>query len=225
MLTYFNTVLSGEAQPFWPHVALLSLSVLAGIAVGAGIIFESPAYSAAVHRVAKWLVIVGVAVESVCTVSLFAFDEGVSNLQQSKIIALEKRLAPRELTPEQIQFVAILVRPFSDTSFDMSMHVDIEPMRLLGEIEGAMVAGGWHEQAPADGNPTFNRGEGTILVGERTMIAVWVLYDPNDPKLLAAAAMLIWALRNEGIFTSDMHITKPAAWDAGVIHVWVGAKP
>jgi hypothetical protein len=99
--TYVSGLWAGTEDPFWPHLILLSGSVLAGIAVGAGILYERPKYSEAVHGVATWLVIVGVAVESVCTISLFAIDERISGTQQSTIIALESNIAPRRLTPEQ----------------------------------------------------------------------------------------------------------------------------
>jgi hypothetical protein len=91
MLTYVSRFWSGGFEPFWPHVALLSLTVLASLAVGAGIIFERPTYSAAFHRVAFWLVVGGVIVEAVCTIFLFVFDEGISTSQQSRIIALQAR--------------------------------------------------------------------------------------------------------------------------------------
>jgi hypothetical protein len=98
MVTYLSAVLSGTAEPFWPHCVLISISVLASFAVAGGIIFESPKYSPATHRVATWLVIGGVAVEALCMVSLFAFDEAISSAQQEKIIALETKLAPRTLS-------------------------------------------------------------------------------------------------------------------------------
>src|ERR1700757_2815046 len=113
MVTYFNAFISGELEPFWPHFWLLSVTILAGAAVAAGIIFDSVEYSASTHRIAKWLVIGGVAVESVCTICLFVFDEGISGAQQgiirsqqSKIIALENHLGPRTLTGDQNALVA-----------------------------------------------------------------------------------------------------------------------
>jgi hypothetical protein len=56
MATYFSAVWAGEAEPLWPHVILLSVSIFAAFTVGAGILLESPKYSDAVHRVATWLV-------------------------------------------------------------------------------------------------------------------------------------------------------------------------
>jgi hypothetical protein len=87
MLTYVSRFWSGGFEPFWPHVALLTLSVLASFSVGGGIIFERPKYSAVIHRVAFWLVVVGIAIEAVCTIFLFVFDEGISTDQKSRIDA------------------------------------------------------------------------------------------------------------------------------------------
>jgi uncharacterized membrane protein len=108
MLTYLSAALSGAVNPFWPHLVLLAVSVLAGAGVGLGIIFEAPEYSSGTHRIAQRLVIAGVILESICTVSLFVFDEGISNAQQAKLIeraeterAMIEQLKPRTLKPEQ----------------------------------------------------------------------------------------------------------------------------
>ena len=90
MLTYASRFLSGDLEPFWPHVALLLVAVLSSIAVGVGIILERPKFSPAVHRVAFWLVVVGIGFEAVCTIFLFVFDEGISNKQQAEIKSLVK---------------------------------------------------------------------------------------------------------------------------------------
>jgi hypothetical protein len=114
MLTYIIALLSGTAAPFWPHFVLISGSVLAGIAVGAGIILEAPEYRTSVHRVAKWLVIAGVTVESLCTVCLFVFDERISSQQQETIISLEKQIAPRQLNDDQSAALAVIFAGFPD---------------------------------------------------------------------------------------------------------------
>jgi len=124
MLNYINDFLSGGVEPFWPHVALLSFSVAASVAVGAGIIFEGPKFSASIHRIAFWLVVVGIAVEALCTIFLFVFDEGISNAQQSKIdaqqlkiIALETRLAPRALGKAGREKLAASLKRFAGQKF------------------------------------------------------------------------------------------------------------
>jgi hypothetical protein len=85
------------------HFVLISGSVLAGIAVGAGIIFESNEYSASAHRVEKWLVIGGVAIESICTVCLFVFDEGISRSQQTRIEAQQSKIATLDIKTSEAE--------------------------------------------------------------------------------------------------------------------------
>jgi hypothetical protein len=43
-------LLSGNGSEYWTHRLLFSADVLATIVVGAGIIFETPRYSAHVHK-------------------------------------------------------------------------------------------------------------------------------------------------------------------------------
>jgi hypothetical protein len=105
---YISAVWAGVEDPVWPHLVLIPLSVLAGIAVGAGIVYEAPKYSAKAHERAFWAVVLGIAVESLCTVFLFVIDERISNAQQSKIIALESLLAPRTLSKEQFEAIQSL---------------------------------------------------------------------------------------------------------------------
>jgi len=80
------------------HLYLLSLSVLSAIVCVIGIRWEAKG-PLNVHTVAARLVIGGVAIESLCTICLFVFDEGISASQQSKIIALETHFVPRYATP------------------------------------------------------------------------------------------------------------------------------
>src|SRR5437868_1817550 len=120
MLTYLSAFFDGTAEPFWPHFWLLTISIVAAFGVGAGIILESPKYSASTHRIATGLVLGGIAIESLCTVCLFAFDEGISNAQQStiraqndKIIALETRLVPRTLSEAQVKLLTEKMKSFA----------------------------------------------------------------------------------------------------------------
>jgi hypothetical protein len=143
MLTYLSALLPDTSWPFWPHFWLLSVSILASFAVAGGIIFESSEYSASTHRVAKWLVIGGVAVEAVCTVSLFVFDERISGEQQSKIIVLETTLSPRVV--EQAKAGAVLAK-FPDMKFIIFSNSDSEPQRAAAQIRFLLKAvAGWQK--------------------------------------------------------------------------------
>jgi hypothetical protein len=150
VLTYLSHFFSGEVDPFWPHVVLLSMSVLASFAVGAGIIFESPKYSTSVHRVATQLVIAGVIVEAACTIFLFVFDEGISNAQQDKIIALEKRLAARSLSDEQAAAFSEKLKQFSGQEFLVLPYwKNPESFALANRIADVLInSAGWKIDQP-----------------------------------------------------------------------------
>jgi hypothetical protein len=77
---------SGSFDASWPHIVLLSVAIIASIAVAIGIVMESPHWS-----IANVLVVGGVAIEAICTILLFGFDEGISQSQQAKIIAMQAR--------------------------------------------------------------------------------------------------------------------------------------
>ena len=86
---------------------LLAGDVLATWAVGLGILWEAKSITVS-HKMAGILVFWGVVLETVCSVALFTFDEGISQGQQStiegqkaQIIVLEQKLAPRTLTVVQ----------------------------------------------------------------------------------------------------------------------------
>jgi hypothetical protein len=91
-LSYLSAVWSGTEDPFWPHVVLVPLSVLAGLSVGFGIIFDRPKFSEAIRVFAFWLIVVGVPTESICTVLLFVVDERISIAQQSIIDAQQSKI-------------------------------------------------------------------------------------------------------------------------------------
>lgn len=131
MGSYARGFVSGGLDPLWPHVVLLSVSVLASVAVAVGIIFERPKYSSSIHRVAFWLIVGGVAIEALCTIFLFVFDEGISGAQQSKIIALETKLAPRTLTNEESATLVEKLKRFSPQQYALSVAAGEEPVALL----------------------------------------------------------------------------------------------
>jgi hypothetical protein len=95
--TYISAFFSGEVRAFWPHFWLLGGALLGGIAVGIGIILETPESPSRKQRIAMWLVIIGIVIEPICTLVLFAFDEGISDAQNSEIIALIKNNLPRSI--------------------------------------------------------------------------------------------------------------------------------
>ena len=211
MLTYLNTVWAGDAAPFWPHFVLLSLSVLAGIAVAAGIIFESPRYPSSVHRIAIWLVISGVAVESFCTISLFVFDERISLAQQDKIADLEQKLAARVLGAKQLSNLKATLARYSGQTFEVIPYWDDEELLHLGQqIADALTSANWVLDQPA---------RFTMLAG--VIAGVVVHSDKAAPSTVReAATMLVSALNGEGIAAKAQDSTRQPAKQQNRYKCW-----
>jgi hypothetical protein len=224
MLTYFSTVWGGEADPLWPHVVLLSVSIFAAFTVGAGILLESPKYSAAIHKLATWMVLGGIAVESLCTVLLFVFDERVSARQDSiisgqnkEIISLQKRLAARTLSDDQLEGIANKLRPFGVQHFDIVAYwKNPESLLLANRIYEAIIKAGWVYDKPASGE---------FILGVETGVIVWFDHR-SPPETSNAAREFIEALNESGIEA----IADPVPQNANnpiVTHIQinVGIKP
>lgn len=98
---FIQNVLSGSTDAGPTHAWLIGICILGSLAVAFGIILESWPPESCKAVIATVLVISGVILEGTFTVVLFVYDEAISSKQQSKIIALETRLAPRVLSKEQ----------------------------------------------------------------------------------------------------------------------------
>src|SRR5947209_30875 len=97
MLTYVKAFFAGDLDPLLTHIVLLGGSVVAEFAVAIGIILESPKEKSCREIVGMCLVLGGVSIGAILTISLFVFDEGVSTAQQSRIIDLEQQIAYRSV--------------------------------------------------------------------------------------------------------------------------------
>jgi len=135
-------------------VYLLAGDVLATWAVAAGIIWEGDVITVS-HEIAKRLVLWGVVLETMCSIALFAFDEGISHGQQlvieeqkREIIALETRLAPRVLSPGQAKLLTAaltqLPRPGLTDIFSFSANLDRERHDLCEQIASVFRAASWN---------------------------------------------------------------------------------
>lgn len=160
---------------------------------------------------------------SIFSVIIIILGVGLENFAsgRSDLVVREMR-APRSISMPALSAAA---SKFPGTKFDLGVHVDVEPMILLDEIEVALLRAHWIEQPAAPVVERFNRGEGTTLIGERTVLGVWVLHPVGNSHLDAVALALITELRRQGILTQDTRETQPAPANADMVHIWVGVKP
>jgi len=222
MLTYVSRFLSGDLEPFWPHVTLLSLAVLASIAVGGGIIFERPKYPPSVHRVAFWLVVGGIAVEAVCTIFLFVFDEGISNSQQAKIIALETQIAPRSLSDDDQVRISESLKPFSGlTVWVIAYPTDVEGKLFAEKLVSVFRKAGI--TTPYNVHSCGNRPE-INTPWQQIVTGVYISSGDRPPLASSFGPKLVSLLKDAGIDTQGGHLVH-CNMAFGEVEVFVGMKP
>lgn len=235
---YVSKFVSGGLEPFWPHASLLSLSIAASIAVGAGIIFERPKYSASVHRVAFSLIVGGIVIEAICTIFLFVFDEGISGAQQSKIIALERRLAQRSLDDATQDKLVRALEKYDQTPWDLSVTPDAELSFTL-QIIDVLKRAKWRHLAwaatsvvvPSSEIPSLdvrigdpNQAHAVVIGG---LDGVEVLYPPSGPERLKEAAEALAAGLQDATIQATAAPIPPSLADVlrpDEIHVRIGSR-
>lgn len=230
--TYFNAVWSGNEDPFWPHIVLVPLSVAAGLAVGFAIFADHPRFSrrfsAATHTFALWCLIVGVPTESICTVLLFVIDERISISQQSTIIDLERRIAPREISKYNKDVIAGLLKVFPKPIFDICVTPGVE-RQFIYDMRDTLVAAGWtlHNFGGPQTAPEaltvpkgFDPGIGVCGLTDVEIIA-----DPSLEKEFAEpVGTLVTALRYIGIKASAFTVEGNDKMRADTIHIEIGNR-
>ncbi len=136
MPAYMSQFFSGALDPTWPHVVLISGTILGGALVGLGVILEAPK----LLSVATLSVFVGILIEAACTLLLFGFDEGISTAQQRTI---EQLLAKRRLSFEQKERIAAAIGHFQPTKFVLVTVPEAEPWDFAMDIAATLRSHGW----------------------------------------------------------------------------------
>lgn len=212
---YIARVWAGVENPFWPHLILITVSVVAGLAVAIGIVLEQPRFTERTHRIATLLVLVGVGIESLCTVLLFVTDERISGAQQAKIIALETLLAPRNLSPTEQFHLRVAVGQFAGQTYAITTYWDMrEPLHLANQIYQTLNAVAWSYIKPTSA---------TVLLGGTEGVQVWT-HPKASSQTKAAAAALIKALEDDGI-TAEAKEQNERNPVTNQIDINVGTKP
>jgi hypothetical protein len=222
--TYLSAIWAGSENSLWLHLVLVPLSVVAGIAVGAGILLERPRFAETTRQFALWSLMVGVPLESLCTILLLVVDERISAAQQSKIITLETLLAPRQLTDENIRHIVMSLAKFPNVPFDVAVDENEEPRHLLGRILTALSAAHWDRKSwggPAVGLALYLEGKAIAFMPGNGVVVAYAVAREKD--LGPPAKALAFALTKEGIPTSTIAIAKAAIVDR--IRLSVGVKP
>jgi hypothetical protein len=233
--TYTGQFFSGGVDSSMPHLVLILLAVIGGLAVGGGIIWEA-SRSGHLWTLPTAFVFFGVVIEAAATVILFEFDEGISRNQQSiidvqqtvirsqndKIIALDTQLngflTPRKLTKVHKDRRAEVTKRFSSMTFVGMIESEEEPWEFLIEIGNTLKENGC-DWKPFPGGIGPLNGE-TPAVGE-TITDRIVIGAPLDLK--DGAEKLASALTDPGVIGMERTTTliKP---EYNVLVIIVGSK-
>jgi hypothetical protein len=131
------------ANPF-----LLDAEIASALLLGIGIVFESHKFNKgieSVQNVGFWCVVFGVVFETVFSILLFGSEGSIANQQRAQIIALDKQIAPRRLSPPQIRALVARLSPFSNKTVRVTSYaLDFEAAFLGVEIITALSDAGVH---------------------------------------------------------------------------------
>jgi hypothetical protein len=148
----FSSEILSALNPF-----LLQLEIASAVLVGIGIVFESERFPNEVHRTAFWFVLIGIVLETVFSIMLFASEEQISQLQRGTIATLVNTALPREL---EEKLSAETLKRFSSVEVLIRSDNDPEARRTAGQIRYMLIQeAGWKSfQDPLRELPVFFDG-------------------------------------------------------------------
>jgi hypothetical protein len=210
------------------HHVLIGINIFGTIICGSGIIWESAPEGSKRKRVATRLVILGIALECVSTISLLEYDESISRGQRDKIIELETRIAPRHIDKDQQSIIANALRGFPAPEFDLCITPGVEE-DFITELRETLVAGGW----------TIRNFGGKLATPEQLIVpdgkipgigvcgstGVNIFMDPKlGPRFGQSAAVVRLALSKLGIAASAYTMETDEHMRADMVHVQIGSR-
>jgi hypothetical protein len=221
-----------EFFKLWILIPLFCTSTLA---VAIGVYLEKEQLPQYVQELGWKMLLWGLAFEILWGGLIFAVDAGVSSLQridikaqQSKIIALETRIAPRHIDKDQQAIIAKALRGFPSPQFDLCITPGVED-DFVTELRETLVAGGWTirnfggEQATPE---QLAVPEGKIPgIGVCSSTGVNIFMDPKlESQFGQSAALVRLALSKLGIAASAYTMETDAHMRADTMHVQIGNR-
>jgi hypothetical protein len=218
MYKYASEFFSGTLDPAGPHAVLILVSVTAGIVATIGIISESKK----LFSIPTMLIVVGVLIESACTILLFGFDEGISRHQSAQLLAARQQAAIRDITPEETREASAKLGKYSGQSAKIVVFpVNFESVWIAQAIYGILLNARWKVDPPE--KLSTAPGDSFMVQG------IWVDHSDDDGSEQAAKAardalnstVAQASGRNSGpgMIKGVFDPTKPMVW------ILIGDKP
>lgn len=111
-----------------------------------GVYWERDSFPDDVQEYGWDVLVKSLAIELLCGTMIFAIDGRVSHIQRDEIIALETKLAPRELSEKQQADLVAAIKRFSGQKYEISVAVGSESSAFLCVLDKNLRAAGWVRQ-------------------------------------------------------------------------------
>ncbi len=202
---------------------LLPSYVVAAVFVTLGVYLEKKEFEESTHKIG-WRMLVGsLGIEIVLTIFIFAVDARISALQRNEIIALQKRLAPRSLTAEQLERLVNALKPFKETLYDFSFWTP-ESITFMQQLAYLLKDAGWTLVPWTGGGNVWSFSQ-DVPAGQVPLFGIEVRI--FDPALSLAMKTLAAELRSAGIEEVYEVIARaplPDSPQAHTMHIMIGQK-
>jgi hypothetical protein len=207
-----NTLLDILESVKWVFVVAYIIST---IGVTVGVYWEGEQFDKVKQRRGWRLLICSLAADTFFTIMVFGIEGWIGHTQRDEIIALEKKLAPRLLTTQQVLSLAAQLRPYSGQEFVITPYWDMkESLDLANRIFDVLSSADWKYIKPEK--------QGFMLGGIEG-VQVWV-HPSADASTRKAAQELVSALNGVDLHAvlREQNSANPKDNKIGLN---VGAKP
>jgi hypothetical protein len=195
---------------------LLQAEIASAALLGVGIIFEADKYPASVHKSAFWFVVMGVVLETVFSILLFASEERIASLQRGTIASLEMQLAARSLSPDQIAKMSTVLRLYGSMGFAAYPYPDDkESVDIANNIRSALTGAGWYNQEDPN----------VISPAPGVMAGISVQVGLGAPENTKEAATALVHMLDDANGSATLRLMPAADLSRPFVSVGVGIKP
>jgi hypothetical protein len=232
--SYFSAFENGELEPNFTHFLLLGGAIVGSLIVATGIALEAHWPISRMKRrelIGITFVFIGVGLEALFTIGLFVFDEGIGRGQQStilgqqsKIIALETKLAPRELSEEQKAKIVDILNRFSGQKYQLSVDAGSETAAFACAVDKVLKKSGWVRVPTANLLVSTTICEGSGPIELNLLSAVHVRINPDASLQVKAALLSLANALKEAVIEAYPESDPTNIKDAANIAVMIGAK-
>lgn len=205
--------------------AFVAAYVLSTIGVTIGVHWENDKFPKSKQRLGHRVLVWALIGDTLFTIFIFAVEGWVGVIQRDEIVSLNKKLAPRELSDEQIAAMAKALLPYAGQKYLGAVAPGVADGCLLwGRINKALVRAEW-KQIPSAFPFCAPGAEASGL----PLVGITLFSQPSrDAKTAAATDALVAALRRYHSTRSEVTLGNGNGTtynEPDVITVEVGIKP